>query len=284
MATVRPPRSARRRLRRTVVRFRGLTLNRLLPNILTVLALCAGLTAVYFAVHGKWELAVIAVMVAAVVDGLDGRVARLLKGSSQFGAELDSLADIVSFGVAPALVLYLWILQDTGRFGWIVVMAYVVSAALRLARFNTGIGDETLPPFAYNYFQGVPMPAGALLALMPLMLSFELPGGFWLAPALVAGWVLLVACLMISRIPTFSMKGLRIPQEYIVPVLVGVATVAAMLVTMPWPTLAALGLVYLGSMPFSVRRYAHLKRQAAMMKGEIAILPAGELPGDGRAA
>ena len=251
--------------RRPVVRIRGLTINRLLPNILTTLALCAGLTAIRYAIQERWEQAVTAILVAAVLDGLDGRVARLLRGSSKFGAELDSLADIVSFGVSPAIILYLWMMQDAGSFGWLAVMAYAVCAALRLARFNTALDDTTLPPFAYNYFTGVPVPAGAILILMPVMISFEVSGGFWLAPALVGAWTLIVAGLLISHIPTFSMKVVRVPQEYIVLVLVGVGLAATLLVTATWPTLVAAGLIYVGSIGFSIRRYAHLKRQATLL-------------------
>lgn len=255
--------------RRPVVRIRGLTINRLLPNILTTLALCAGLTAIRYAVHERWEQAATAILVAAVLDGLDGRVARLLRGSSKFGAELDSLADIISFGVSPAIILYLWMMQGAGNLGWLAVMAYAVCAALRLARFNTALDDTTLPPFAYNYFTGVPVPAGAILILMPLMISFEFSSGFWAAPLLVGLWTVFVALLLVSRIPTFSMKVVRIPQEYIVPVLVAIGLVATLLVTATWPTLVALGLIYVGSIPFSIRRYAHLKRQAALMMGEL---------------
>ena len=262
-------RGHRRPFRRRPVRIRGLTINRLLPNILTTLALCAGLTAIRYAVQDRWEQAVTAILVAAVLDGLDGRVARLLRGSSKFGAELDSLADIVSFGVSPAIILYLWMMQDAGSLGWLAVMAYAVCAALRLARFNTALDDTTLPPFAYNYFTGVPVPAGAILILMPLMISFEFSPGFWAAPLLVGLWTVFVALLLVSRVPTFSMKVVRVPQDYIVPVLVAVGLVATLLVTATWPTLVALGLIYVGSIPFSIRRYAHLKRQAALMMGEL---------------
>jgi CDP-diacylglycerol--serine O-phosphatidyltransferase len=276
------PRPYRRPFRRRpVVRIRGLTINRLLPNILTTLALCAGLTAIRYAIQGRWEQAATAILVAAVLDGLDGRVARLLRGSSKFGAELDSLADIVSFGVSPAIILYLWMMQGAGSFGWLAVMAYAVCAALRLARFNTALDvADSLPPFAYNYFTGVPVPAGAILILMPLMISFEFAPGFWAAPVLVGLWTVFVALLLVSRIPTFSMKVVRIPQEYIVPVLVGVGLVATLLVTATWPTLVALGLIYVGSIPFSIRRYAHLKRQAALMMGIEDAAPDVDPPSD----
>jgi CDP-diacylglycerol--serine O-phosphatidyltransferase len=264
-------REPRRRLRRprgrrAVPRFRGLTLNRLLPNILTTLALCAGLTGIRYAVHERWELAVMSVFAAAILDGLDGRVARLLQGSSKFGAELDSLADIVSFGVSPAIILYLWTMQDAGNLGWIAVLFFAVCAALRLARFNVGIGDTALPPFAYNYFVGVPTPAAAILVLLPLMISFQVETEGWLRPWVVGAWIVLIASLQVSRIPTFSMKGIRIPQDWIVAVLIGVGVVAAFFITLPWPTLVVAGVAYLCSIVVSVRRYAFLTRAAARLR------------------
>ncbi len=281
--TRRPGERVRRLRRRPVVRIRGLTINRLLPNILTTLALCAGLTGIRFAIHERWEAAVLAILVAAILDGLDGRVARLLQGSSRFGAELDSLADIVSFGVSPAVILYLWTMQDAGSFGWVVVLFFAVCVALRLARFNVGLGDEALPPFAYNYFTGVPSPAGALLVLMPMMVSFQLQPGWWFAPWLVGGWTIAMATLLVSRIPTFSLKGVRIPQEQIVPVLIGVVLLAALLVTLPWATLVLLGCVYLVSIIFSVRRYAFLKRAAEQLRISAGVEAEATVPQSGQA-
>ena len=160
----------RRRFRR-VPRLKGQTVSKMIPNIITVGALSAGFTAIRFAFDGKWEFAVVAILVAAILDALDGRMARLLKSASDFGAELDSLSDVIAFGVAPAVVIYVWALSSVDGPGWIAALFFVVCAALRLARFNTTLGK--LPPYAYNYFTGVPAPAGAGLAILPLVVSFE---------------------------------------------------------------------------------------------------------------
>ncbi len=256
-------------------RIRGLLLNRLLPNILTVLALCAGLSAIRFAIQERWEAAVIAIVIAAVLDALDGRLARLLKVSSEFGAQLDSLSDFVSFGVAPATVLYLWVMQSADRFGWMAVLTFSVCAALRLARFNTSLGSAEKPPWAFNYFTGVPMPGAAGLVLLPPMLSFQLDDAVTFHPVVVALWTIAVAMLMVSRLPTFSFKGTRVPYPYIIPVLVGVGLLAASLVSQPWLTLTLIGSAYLVSIPFSVSRYRFLERTAAQMKAEQ---PAGGKP------
>ena len=256
-------------------RFRGQSLNRLLPNILTILALCAGLSAIRFAIQGRWEAAVIAILIAAVFDGMDGWVARLLKAQSNFGAQLDSLSDFISFGVAPATVLYLWVMRDADRFGWIAVLAFSVCSALRLARFNTQLEEHNLPPWAYNYFTGVPMPAAAGLAVMPMTLSF-LSDDLVRSPIPVAVWIIGVALLMVSRLKTFSLKGVRIPNRYIVVVLVGVGLVAASLVSQTWLTLTLLGLTYLASIPLSMRRFHMLERKATELKSqtEPASVPA----------
>ncbi|NNG04394.1 MAG: CDP-diacylglycerol--serine O-phosphatidyltransferase [Inquilinus sp.] len=257
----------RMRTRRTP-RLRGQTLNRLLPNILTILALCAGLSAIRFAIQERWEAAVIAVLIAAILDGLDGRVARLLKVQSNFGAQLDSLSDFVSFGVVPSTLLYLWVMQEADRLGWIAVLAFSVCSALRLARFNTKIAEPDRPPWASNYFTGVPMPGAAGLVLMPMMISFELDHAVRFPAVVVAVWTLFVSMMMVSRLPTFSMKGARIPYRYIVPVLLGVALLAASLVSQTWLTLTAIGIIYLASMPFSLRQYRRLERGAAAATGE----------------
>lgn len=243
-------------------KLRGLPINSLLPNVLTTLALCAGLTAIRFAVEGRWEPSVLAILIAAILDGLDGRLARLLKGASKFGAELDSLADFISFGVAPALMLYLWVLHDAGGFGWIAALAFAVCAALRLARFNTKLGESDLPSYAFNYFTGVPAPAAAGLVLLPLMMSFEV--GPWIVghPVPVVVWTLVVAVLMISPLPTYSFKGLRVPQAYIIPVLAIIGFLAAALVSAPWPTLTLVGFAYLASLPYSYRQYQRLRAKA----------------------
>jgi CDP-diacylglycerol--serine O-phosphatidyltransferase len=238
------------------------SVNRLVPNILTVLALCAGMTAIRFALNGNFPFAAYAILVAGVFDGLDGRVARLLKSTSRFGAELDSLSDFVSFGVAPAAVLYLWTMAALHSVGWAIVLAYAVCCALRLARFNTQIGAE-LPPQAARFFTGVPAPAGAFLVLMPLYASFE--WGDWIArsPYLGAVWIGGIALLMISRIPTLSLKKFHLPHHLVVPTLLGIGLLAAFFTTAPWPTLLFVGVLYLGSIPLTMRAAARLRRAAS---------------------
>ena len=233
------------------------------------------MSAIRFAIQDRWEAAVIAILIAAVFDGMDGWVARLLKAQSNFGAELDSLSDFISFGVAPATVLYLWVMQDADRFGWIAVLAFSVCSALRLARFNTQLDEPNLPPWAYNYFTGVPMPAAAGLAVMPMTVSFQ-ADDLVRSPIPVALWVIFIAILMVSRLQTFSLKGVRIPNRYIVLVLVGVGLVGASLVSQTWLTLTVMGCAYLASIPFSMRRFQLLERKAAEMKAgaEHTAVPA----------
>ena len=230
-------------------RLRRQSINRLIPNILTLLALCAGLTAMRFALEQRFQLAVIALVIAAVLDGLDGRIARLIGATSRFGAELDSLCDFVCFGVAPALMLYLWVMNHGGRFGWAIVLLYAVCAALRLARFNTALDDDNRPAWTFNYFTGVPVPAGAGLAILPMIVSFEI-GREWLDyPWLIGAWTVLVAVLMVSKIPTFAFKRLRVPHWMVLPILLLVGTIAAALAAEPWITLMVVGAVYIGSLP-----------------------------------
>ena len=268
----------KRRVRRPHPRLKGLSINHLLPNVLTVLALCSGLTAIRFAMHERWEPAVIAIVIAAILDALDGRIARLLNGQSKFGAELDSLSDAISFGVAPAFIMYLWALNGAGSLGWIAAMAYAVCAALRLARFNSRL-DVEMPPWAFNYFTGVPAPAGAGLAVLPMVVGFEAGPEIAGHPAIVVPWTLLVGGLMVSTLPTFSFKGIRVPTHYVVPALVGVGLLAAALVSQPWWTLAFVGLAYLVTLPFSVMQFAKLQRAAQQMQeAEEEAADAGEAP------
>ncbi|MGE5537563.1 MAG: CDP-diacylglycerol--serine O-phosphatidyltransferase [Solirubrobacterales bacterium] len=243
-------------------RIPGLTINRLIPNILTLLALCAGLTSIRFGLHERWEQAVVSILLAAILDGLDGRVARLLQGTSKFGAELDSLSDFVCFGVAPAMLLYFWTMQGAGGLGWALVLLYAVCCALRLARFNTMLGQADLPPYAYNFFTGVPAPAAAGVVLLPLVASIEFGPGLFGQTWLVALFLLLVSFLMVSTIPTFSFKKVRVPHRWVLPMLLIVGVLAAFLVTEPWLTLAAVGLIYLGLIPISVRAFRRLKAEA----------------------
>ncbi len=239
--------------------------NRMIPNVLTVLALCAGMTAIRLAIVGKFETAVVAIMVAGVLDGLDGRIARLLKGTSSFGAQLDSLSDFVSFGVAPAVMLYIWTMEQLHGFGWAIVLIFAVCCGLRLARFNTQLGQE-LPPYAYNFFTGVPAPAGAGLAMVPMFAAFEFGDTFFRAPIFNTLWLLAVAGLMVSRVPTFALKRFHVPSEWVLPTLLGVGALAAFLTTEPWATLLIVGVLYIGSFPFSIRHYRKLKRTADQMR------------------
>ena len=253
-------------------RLPGLSVGRLIPNALTLLALCAGATAIRLALTERWELAVAAVGVAMLLDALDGRIARLMGATSRFGAELDSLADVVNFGLTPALMVYLWALGDTGGLGWALALVYLICCALRLARFNTTLSDRNALPWADKFFTGVPAPAAAGLALLPMVMSFEI-GGELLSSAPVNGAMLiLVAALMVSEVPTFSAKRLRLPHDYAGWALIGVGAFAAFLVSTPWVTLSAVGLAYLVSIPLSMRAYLRLKA-AARETGEAEVAP-----------
>ena len=217
---------------------------RLLPNAVTVVALCAGMSAVYFALGARFDLAVLAVGVAALCDALDGRLARLLDASTRIGAELDSLADLVSFGVAPALVVYVWQFgggAGGGRFGWVVALVYAVCMALRLARFNTLLDTPDPYPFTKEFFVGVPAPAAALLAGTPLYLFLHFGSGWWSSPLVVGSTALLAAGLMVSRVPTLSFKTVRVAPHLVAPLLVLVGLLAAVIVTAPYLTLAVGG-------------------------------------------
>ena len=230
-----------------------------LPNLVTLLALCLGITAIRFAVEGSFEKAVFAIIAAAVFDGLDGRLARALKGTTRFGAELDSLADFVDFGVAPALTLYFWNLQQMKSLGWFAAMVFAIACALRLARFNVGLDDPDKPAWASQFFTGMPAPAGALVALMPLYLNLSsleiVPMGRAVVPFEIA-FVLAVAALMASPLPLYSGKSIgRVPREYVILVLFGVAVLVLLLATFPMEMLAAVTLAYLALIPLSIRSH-----------------------------
>lgn len=259
-------RRSKRKLRRGVPRFKGLNISKLIPNMITVAATCAGLTGVRFALHDKWEFAVGAILVAAVLDALDGRMARLLNSASDFGAELDSLSDFVSFGVSPALILYFWSLSELGGIGWAVCLFLAICCGLRLARFNTNIGK--LPPYAYNYFTGVPAPAAAAIALLPLMATFAYGLDILREPILVAIWSVIVALLMVSRLPTFSFKKIKIPTAAILPILVVAGLLVAGLAGAPWRTLTLVGLIYIVSFGYSALTFRRLKAEAERMHDE----------------
>jgi len=263
-------------------RFRPIPVRMLVPNVITLLAICAGLTAIRLSTEGRMELAVGAIVFAAVLDGIDGRVARMIKGQSKFGAELDSLADFVNFGVAPGLILYFWQLHELHDGGWIAAMVFAISGGLRLARFNASIDDPTKPPFAANYFTGVPAPAGAVTALLPVYLAFL---GVWKMPAmLTAFYILLIAFLMVSRLPVFSGKTvrMRVPPEMVLPVFVCVIFFIALLIGYPWQILSAGSILYLLSLPLGYKSYRDHKRayEAANAPAAAAsAAPASPAPG-----
>jgi CDP-diacylglycerol---serine O-phosphatidyltransferase len=266
-------RRPRMRVRR---RLSDLSVNRMVPNVLTLLALCAGMTAIRFAINGDFQYATFAIIAAGIFDGLDGRLARLLKATTQFGAELDSLADFISFGVAPAAVLYLWTMAQLHSVGWAIVLFYAVCCALRLARFNTQLAAEP-PPWRANFFSGAPAPAGAGLLMLPMFISFEWGGGWadWIArsPYLNAVWISGVALMMVSTIPTVSLKRIRIPHRFVVPSLLGIGVMTGFLTTEPWLTLTFVGAVYIGSIPLTIRSAYRLRRTAPARPAEPAAAP-----------
>ena len=249
-------------------RLKGQSINRLIPNILTVLALCAGMTAIRYGIQGKWEASVLALMAAGVFDALDGRIARLIRGTSRFGAELDSLSDFISFGVAPAVILYFWVMNEAGGVGWAIVLLFSVCCALRLARFNIKSGESDLPPWAYNYFTGVPAPAGAAIVVFPMLLTFEFGSGVF-DNAILAGAVMFtVSILEVSPLPTFSFKQIKVPHKFVLPTLILVGLLAASLASAPWATCIAVLSAYLISIPFAVRSFHKLKKAAAEIQAQ----------------
>ena len=241
----------------------GLSLRAFIPNAVTVLALCAGLTGIRYGIAGEWEKAMIAIVVAGVLDGMDGRIARMLKANSKFGAELDSLCDNIGFGTAPALILFQWSLAKAPKFGWTVALALAISCALRLARFNSRIDADVQPHKSAGYNTGVPAPAGAGLAFAPIYLWLITANDVFRDWRLVMPWTLFVAVLMISAIPTFSWTSIRIRKSWRVAALAGIALVAAALINEPWITLLLVSLAYLVSVPLSLASYARVKRRRA---------------------
>jgi CDP-diacylglycerol--serine O-phosphatidyltransferase len=257
-------------------RFRAIPVRTLLPNVITLLALCAGLTGIRLAYEGKLELALAAIVFAAALDGIDGRVARLIKGQSRFGAELDSLADFVNFGVAPALILYLWGLHDFKNVGWIAALVFAICASLRLARFNVMIEDPDRPPWTGNFFTGMPAPAGAITVLLPIYVNLlGLPySTVLLSFALI--YTLANASLMVSRLPVFSGKrvGKRVPPEMVLPLFVLVVLFIALLISFPWEVLTVGTLCYLASLPFGWRSYREHERKSAAAAAALSTADA----------
>ncbi len=262
--------SRRDRLRR----FRGVPLRFVVPNLVTLLALCLGLTAIRLASEGLFETAVIAIVAAAILDGLDGRIARALEGTSRFGAELDSLADFVDFGVAPALLLYFWSLHENKSLGWFAALIFAVACALRLARFNVMIDDPDKPAWMSHFFVGMPSPAGAIVVMLPLYLHFAtgLPHDKSWLPFEIA-YVVFVAFLMASRIPNFSGKKIgRVPREWFIAVLFGFVAMILLVAIYPMQMLVGVSLAYLGLIPLAVRRFR------ACSAADRARAEAGEAP------
>jgi CDP-diacylglycerol---serine O-phosphatidyltransferase len=260
--------------------FRRIPVRTLAPNLVTLLALCAGLTAIRLAFESRFELALAAIVFAAILDGIDGRLARFLKGTSRFGAELDSLADFVNFGVAPALTLYFWGLHDLKSAGWIAAMAFAICAGLRLARFNVMVDDPSRPAWAANFFVGMPAPAGAITVLLPIYANFlGLPRSDFLTVATLV-YTLVIASLLVSRLPVFSGKriGTRVLPELVGPLIVVVVLFMALLIAYPWALLTAGTLAYLGSLPFGWLSYREYERRSREGKGEAATAPPASPP------
>lgn len=245
--------------------FKPVPLRVIIPNIITLIALCLGLTAIRLAFEGRYEPAVVAIVVAAMLDGVDGRIARMLKGTSRFGAELDSLADFVNFGVTPALILYSFLLKDLKAVGWIAVLVFAIAMVLRLARFNVMLDDPHRPEWKKNFFTGMPAPAGALTSMLPLYLSFL---GFSIGPAaapIALVYLLGLAFLTVSTIPVYSGKtiGLRVPRHWVLPIFVISVAIFGLLANFPWEMLTAVTVLFLASIPIGVLRYRQLDRAHA---------------------
>ncbi|MGY3110047.1 CDP-diacylglycerol--serine O-phosphatidyltransferase [Bradyrhizobium sp. LM6.9] len=254
-------------------RFRPIPVRMLVPNVITLLAICAGLTSIRLSIEGRMSLAVYAIVFAALLDGIDGRVARLIKGQSKFGAELDSLADFVNFGVAPGLMLYFWQLHELGNAGWIAAMVFAISGGLRLARFNATMDDPNKPAFAANFFTGVPAPAGAITVLLPIYVAFLDLGR--LPAAVTAAYTLLIAFLMVSRLPVFSgkTKRMRVPPELVLPAFVAVVVFIAILIAYPWHVLSVGTVLYLLVLPLGYKSYrdqARAMEATAPSGGEVS--------------
>ena len=252
-------------------RFKPVPLRLLLPNLVTLLSMCSGLTGMRLAIEGRLDVAVIAILVAAILDGLDGRIARMMKGTSRFGAELDSLSDFVSFGVAPAVILYVFVLKELHGLGWIISLLFASASALRLARFNVMIDDPDRPQWQKDFFVGMPAPAGALTALLPVYLTLidlPLPAG---TAMLQAFYLLFIAFMMISRIPTYAGKtiGTRVPRALVVPLFILVVGAVAMLAAMPFEMLTAITVIYLFCIPLMVQRYRRLARLDQVQAGSV---------------
>lgn len=240
----------------------SLPIRKIIPNMVTTLAVCAGITSIKYAIADLYAHAIICIFLAAFFDLLDGRVARMLKGSTKFGAELDSLSDFVSFGVSPAILMYRWTLYDFPKFGWFFCLLFAICMAMRLARFNTMLEDEPQPSYWDNFFIGVPAPAAAALGILPVMISFEFPEVEFLRSNWFCSIVMfIVAMLMISRIPTISTKKLKVPTYMVIPMVVILVFGATLIFSMPWLVLSSLSLLYAVTIPLGVMVFLKAKKQ-----------------------
>jgi len=265
---------------------KGLSLRAVLPNAITAAALCSGLTGIRFAIEGDWERTLFAIILAGMLDGIDGRIARLLKAQSRFGAELDSLADSLSFGMAPALVLFLWSLQDLPRFGWLAALGFAICCALRLARFNAQIDVDEQPHKSAGFLTGIPAPVAAGLAFLPLYLWLASGLEFFREPLLVAAWTVTIAVLMISNLATLSWNSIRPGRDFRIAAIAITGLAFAALLTEPWWTLALICVIYLLLMPLGYIRYGRIKRAriaaATPMRKPTALEELGLLPPSSR--
>lgn len=233
---------------------------RMIPNLITLTAMAAGVNSIQHAIHMEWEKAILALLVAMVLDVIDGATARLLKATSDLGAQLDSLSDFLAFGVTPAIILYIWALEQSGKGGWIATLFYISATALRLARFN--IEQKSAPKAYQGFFVGVPSPAGAGLVLLPVVFWLQFPAffsQFSVASPLIALWTMFIGTLMVSRIPTFSIKTIRLPAVAVMPVMAFAALLIAGLFTMTWQTFTLIGLAYIASLPFAFMKYKRVR-------------------------
>lgn len=254
-------------------RLREIPIRYVVPNIITVLAICSGLSAVRLAFEQRFESAIGLVLLAALLDGLDGRIARLLKATSKFGAEMDSLADVVNFGCVPVLVLYIYVLDETKQFGWIAALIYVIACTLRLARFNIMAGDIERPKWQQNYFVGIPAPAAALLVLLPVYIGFLGVNPSWITATIVSIYTIIIGFFMVSNLPVWSAKSLgSVSRTAVMPLILCVVLYVAALANFTWTTLTCTALGYLAFLPYSIHMWrkeaknAELSEQAEMAR------------------
>ncbi len=255
---------------------RAIPLRTIIPNGITVLALCMGLSSVRFALAGQWETALGFIVIAGILDGFDGRIARLINGQTRFGAELDSLSDVIAFGVSPGLIVYLWSLQEMPRYGWIFALAFAAACALRLARFNARIDEDEQPHKSAGFLTGVPAPTAAGLVMLPIFLWLVTGDPLFQEFYVVAPWTALVTFLMVSDIATFSWASIQPPPSLRFGALVGIAAIIVVLVNIPWLGLSMLAIAYLASIPFSMMAYSRVKRRHAEAASDETPEPVDE--------